>query len=510
MSGVPVGTILAFAGEPTQDLQSQGWLVCSGRELGREEYSELYQAIGSNFGSAAPNVFNLPDLRGLFVRCAVGNKSDIPDPATRDPDVASRIPLAYGGNRGNAVGSSQGYATRRPMDKHGFKSHISDTRGHAMDGGCTSTPISQYSDESKQLQPPTGGDIETRPDNRYVVYIIKYCAYASGSEVVPPVGAVLAYAGKGKDLPGRWLYCNGDDTKSAAAEKALYAAIGTANGSKGVGFFTLPDYRNAFLRGVDMRADKDRDAQKRRAPRGGNDKDRVGSIQDWATALPNSPFITSIPRIPNPTKGTKNIMYGAVYTYWRNNPGSVAINLTELGGDYETRPVNVGVNWLIQADERAALPAGSVIFAGMDKDLASEGWMPCDHSSLAKSGYPALYAAIGDTYGSDPSKETFNIPDYRGYFLRGAGTKEIDVDGTRILLTELGRKDDSWTGLPKNPIVGMVPCLPISTADGHGECGSDYSRENGIRELPTCASGGDAESRPVNVYLNAYIKVVEG
>ena len=49
-----------------------------------------------------------------------------------------------------------------------------------------------------------------------------------------------------------------------------------------------------------------------------------------------------------------------------------------------------------------------------------DGWLFCDGTILEKSVYNALYTAIGDTYNNDQNLTTdqFQIPDYRGYFLR--------------------------------------------------------------------------------------------
>lgn len=41
-----------------------GWLKCDGRSLSREEYSELFEVIGTSFGSNDSSTFKLPDLRG--------------------------------------------------------------------------------------------------------------------------------------------------------------------------------------------------------------------------------------------------------------------------------------------------------------------------------------------------------------------------------------------------------------------------------------------------------------
>ena len=97
-----VGTILPYGGatEP-----GNGWLFCDGRPLNREEYPELYKVISANFGAPDNNHFNLPDLRGRFVRGV-----DLDDEETnkwRDPDHDKRIACSENGNIGNKVGSVQ-------------------------------------------------------------------------------------------------------------------------------------------------------------------------------------------------------------------------------------------------------------------------------------------------------------------------------------------------------------------------------------------------------------------
>lgn len=56
--GVPVGTIIDFAGvtPPT------GYLPCDGRELVKAEYIDLFNAIGTTWGTPTTATFNLPDL----------------------------------------------------------------------------------------------------------------------------------------------------------------------------------------------------------------------------------------------------------------------------------------------------------------------------------------------------------------------------------------------------------------------------------------------------------------
>lgn len=65
-----VGTIMEYAGIFPPD----GWIVCDGRALSRTMYEELFDAIGTSFGSGdGSTTFNIPDLRG---RVAIGSGGD--------------------------------------------------------------------------------------------------------------------------------------------------------------------------------------------------------------------------------------------------------------------------------------------------------------------------------------------------------------------------------------------------------------------------------------------------
>lgn len=62
------------------------------------------------------------------------------------------------------------------------------------------------------------------------------------------------------------------------------------------------------------------------------------------------------------------------------------------------------------------LPSGSILtFAGQ---ICPPGYLTADGASYLRSLYPNLFTAIGTAHGF-MSPTTFNVPDYRGRFLRG-------------------------------------------------------------------------------------------
>ena len=158
---VPVGTIMPYGGTSPP----QGYLFCDGASYPQTgAYNNLYLVIGTNFGGTDV-AFNVPDLRGMFVR-GVTNTS------TNDPDVIARY-AAPGGNSGNNVGSIQ-------KDELKSHNHITDADSklpwmrntqnntNSVDGGGNVN----YDPQPLPIIP--AGGHETRPKNVYVNYIIKY------------------------------------------------------------------------------------------------------------------------------------------------------------------------------------------------------------------------------------------------------------------------------------------------------------------------------------------------
>ena len=66
------------------------------------------------------------------------------------------------------------------------------------------------------------------------------------------------------------------------------------------------------------------------------------------------------------------------------------------------------------------IPSGSVTqYLGTS---APTGWLLCDGTAVSRSTYANLFAILGTRYGSGNGSTTFNLPDFRDKFLRGAAS----------------------------------------------------------------------------------------
>lgn len=200
--------------------------------------------------------------------------------------------------------------------------------------------------------------------------------------------------------------------------------------------------------------------------------------------------------------------------------------------DYVLGAGNVGLSALAAAVAQALNPAGSVIaFAG---STAPSGYLHCDGSVVSRTTYADLFAAIGTAHGSGDGSTTFNLPDYRGRFLRGWSNGQTR-DPNKATRTAMGT--GGATGDNVGSVQGYATARPTtnfvtgneSASHGHpynmgigGSGGSlpgyvnasgTASNTNGTtnhqnaNHTHTVTSGGDSETRPVNAYVMYCIKV---
>jgi microcystin-dependent protein len=344
---LPIGVIVALGSSapPTN------WLDCDGKAYSAASYQDLQNILLYNFGGDGKSVFNTPDFRGYFLR-GTNHLTGI------DPNAKSRFELQPGGNIGDAVGSAQLFATKSPSSLQLLKSgshshnvaHI-PTDYHNTSAGVagaqtatawnsgTTTTSSAGSHNHPSIN---GGDKESRPENIYQNFIV---SCASISDQSPPVGSIMAFSGDTTDIgilfalhDKGWLPCNGSFQKIQDYSE-LYSVIGGIYGSAPLKF-GLPDLRGRFIIGA------------------GNQP--IGKIfTQSTTGKPNSPFLTSSDgdhshTLDNvPVDSVKiDVVMGWEEAEWDPNKSSTSNydnhTHTITGGDLETRPRNVNVDFIIR------------------------------------------------------------------------------------------------------------------------------------------------------------------
>ena len=160
--GLPVGSVISFAGE-LGPIGAWGWLLCDGTSLKKVEYPELFAALGGLYGEDQ-ETFNLPDFRGQFLR---GVSSDSASTEDRQPATQN--------GQANGVGSTQKDALQTHEHTYDMAQTSSamggpGTAAIAVKSQHTSAPVTT---QGKPVAVKIS-DIETRPTNVFVYYLIKF------------------------------------------------------------------------------------------------------------------------------------------------------------------------------------------------------------------------------------------------------------------------------------------------------------------------------------------------
>ena len=149
---------------------------------------------------------------------------------------------------------------------------------------------------------------------------------------------------------------------------------------------------------------------------------------------------------------------------------------------------------LTTAGTGGTVPTGGVIpFAGPTTALPN-GWALCNGAAASRTTYASLFSVIGTAFGSGDGSTTFNLPDLRGYFVRGAGT-----NGDGVASDTFGAKqaDELKSHTHTSEFYGGALGAPFT-----GPFISQYSTPANQNTLAT----GGTETRPRNIAMLACIK----
>lgn len=204
------------------------------------------------------------------------------------------------------------------------------------------------------------------------------------------------------------------------------------------------------------------------------------------------------------------------WTFIKQSAGTDLIGLNPISA-----PVSPLVDQLIVYDDSAAanrrvsvsqLLSDSIVFPvelppGFILPFAGNGTIPagfllCNGSAVLRSGvsgYAQLFAAIGTFYGVGDGTTTFNLPDLRGYFIRGFGT---NVDGTASSTVYGSKQADgirahSHRWQYNNPAMfasGGATCPIVNGAGGLAY------------DVPMVPGTSASETRPANIAMSYCIK----
>lgn len=141
IASVPTGIVAPFA----RNTAPSGWLECDGAAVSRTTYAALFTAIGTTWGAGdGSTTFNVPDLRGEFVR---------------------------GWDHGKGTDSGRSFASSQADD---LKAHTHNVTHYNSggSGGVEGGAAGPGGTSGTQATSSTGGT-ETRPRNIALLYAVK-------------------------------------------------------------------------------------------------------------------------------------------------------------------------------------------------------------------------------------------------------------------------------------------------------------------------------------------------
>lgn len=166
------------------------------------------------------------------------------------------------------------------------------------------------------------------------------------------------------------------------------------------------------------------------------------------------------------------------------------------------------------------LPPGLVITTALAPSTSLTGYLYCNGDAVSRTTYAALFAAIGTSHGTGNGTTTFNLPDYRGTFLRGQDNGK-GLDGNPTTRTASGTGGNTGANVGSKQAHAMTGTLytpgggQVYTGGGYGAqaLASQYpfpSTVSGGVGIPAASwpvlHGEYTENRPVNINVNYFIK----
>ena len=185
----------------------------------------------------------------------------------------------------------------------------------------------------------------------------------------------------------------------------------------------------------------------------------------------------------------------------RNGAGTkTVLEASDVLANYKYAIENDGTDIVVLNPERLLInntvPAG--IIAPYAANSPPSFWLECNGAAISRTTYATLFAVIGTTWGVGDGSTTFNIPDFRGEFIRGWDNGKG---------TDSGRAFASYQA---DAVKNHTHTFNITNM-GDGSSNSTnlaHSQAGGVTSVTftTGSGGGGTETRPRNFAIMYCIK----
>lgn len=148
------------------------------------------------------------------------------------------------------------------------------------------------------------------------------------------------------------------------------------------------------------------------------------------------------------------------------------------------------------------IPVGTILpFAASH---APEGFLICDGRAVSRTTYADLFNVIGTTYGGGNGTTTFNLPDLRDEFLRGAsptrpvGTEEGWMTGSHTHTANIGSAGEHAHSITVNAAGGHTHTASASSVANHTHSITVNSAGNHSHSISESVAGAHNHSVTIN------------
>lgn len=309
-------------------------------------------------------------------------------------------------------------------------------------------------------------------------------------------GMVMPFSGT--TVPEGWLKCDGSLVSRTTYAK-LFAVIGTTYGpGDGSTTFRLPDYKGRVLVGQDT---------------GQTEFDILGEtggekahtltiaelpVHDHTVRFEADPAVTSNNVfISNAAAHTDRISKNGPYGGAGGAAGAGLSGNAGGGAAHNNLQPYAVAQYIISTGEgvgggpatTTSGGSGGVTPAGIISPFAGPtppvGWLACDGAAVSRAGFPALFTAIGTTWGAGDGSTTFNLPNLKGRIPVGQDVTQTEFD----VLGETGGTKAVTLTANQSGVQEHRHQLPLGAGAAAGV------DDNAFR----AASGGDANFRTSGV-----------
>ena len=174
-NGVPTGSVMAHASSTVPT----GFFECNGAAVSRSTYATLFSTISTTWGSGdGSSTFNLPDLRGQFIRGWVSNKTGTGDDgrgfasSQDDQNKSHSHSLSTASLTGGIRKISEGFGANGSASGVFTKTQDGSS---SITGSSSTSPVGGVDfDGSHTHTMGTNGGTEVRVKNYALMYIIKF------------------------------------------------------------------------------------------------------------------------------------------------------------------------------------------------------------------------------------------------------------------------------------------------------------------------------------------------